>query len=110
VRAKETAIKETQKQTLLSAEELFLSLFLEDNTSLQEREGLKQILALLLERKRILKPQGLPHQQTQSYLHVKTGIVYNVSIGSIDPNFLNVIKQQVKALSRVINIVQSHEN
>ena len=89
-----------------SAEALFLSLFLErsDPTTdtayafSPEREALKQILALLLERKRILKPQGKPKSLLQAYIYPKTQEIYKVPIGGIAGEVLEQVRSQMRAL------------
>lgn len=60
--------------TLASAEDFFFSLYENESAAgVEEREMLKHLLALMLERKRVLRAVG-PRQGSgaQSYLHVKT--------------------------------------
>lgn len=61
-------------ETLASAEDFFFSLFEGDeNTQTKERETLKHLLGLMLERKRVLRAIGPRQTQgAQNYLHVKS--------------------------------------
>lgn len=72
-------------ETVASAEDFFFSLF--ENESNEERErtdALKHLLALMLERKRILRAVG-PRQSSgmQTYRHTKTKQELNVPITEI---------------------------
>ena len=61
-------------ETLASAEDFFFSLYEgEEESKTEEREMLKHLLGLMLERKRVLRAVG-PRQTKgeQTYLHVKT--------------------------------------
>jgi len=77
-----------QKRKLQSAEELFLSLFeappqeAADDTA----DALKHVLALLLERKRVLRAEP-PRQAegAQTYRHVKRKETYEVPVVSLSP-------------------------
>ncbi|HKK19173.1 MAG TPA: hypothetical protein VJ952_10885 [Opitutales bacterium] len=72
-------------ETVASAEDFFFSLF--ENETARERDqsdALKHLLALMLERKRILRAVG-PRQSsgTQTYLHVKTKQEVQVPVAGI---------------------------
>ncbi|PXA03250.1 hypothetical protein DDZ13_12550 [Coraliomargarita sinensis] len=76
--------------TVASAEDFFFSLF--ENEAGDERErsdALKHLLALMLERKRILRAIG-PRQTsgTQTYLHVKTKQELKVPITEISRDLM----------------------
>jgi len=64
--------REAQQQLLATREEFFLSLFADESDTSSEKKLLKQLLALLLERKRILRAIGRPEGSLQRYLHVRT--------------------------------------
>ena len=71
--------------TIASAEDFFLSLFENEVAGEQDRrDALKHVLALMLERKRILRAVG-PRQSSgeQAYLHVKTKQEFKVPITPI---------------------------
>ncbi len=68
-----------RKIAMASTEDFFLSLCDENSpVEADEVDALKQILSLLLERKRILKPLGRPSGGVQKYLHPASGKVFDV--------------------------------
>ena len=95
-----------QKET---AEGLFLSLYEEDPDALEsgenvgeteaEAEILKQFLALLLERKRVLRPRGkTPDGQFRLYEHAKSKAIYAVPAGKLGPEELMQISDRLAEL------------
>lgn len=72
-------------ETVASAEDFFFSLFEnEADTEPEQLDALKHLLALLLERKRILRVLGSRRTSgSQQYLHVKTKQTLNVPITEI---------------------------
>lgn len=73
------------RDTVASAEDFFFSLF-ENETDLERdrSDALKHLLALMLERKRILRAVGPRHTSgTQTYRHVKTRQELNVPLAEI---------------------------
>lgn len=98
-------IKENQesidkKSITQNAEQLFLGLFYnEDDSNSIEKEVLKQILALLLERKRILKRiKGKIIDNKQYYLHSGGGEEYSVSMEDFDLLLISQVEEQVSKL------------
>lgn len=76
--------REARKQQTATAEELFLSLFEETEENIAEahlrrREALRQLLALLLERKRVLRSVGSVEGGFQTYLHIRSKKTFTVS-------------------------------
>lgn len=71
--------------TVASAEDFFFSLFENEAGDEQDRsDALKHLLALMLERKRVLRPVGTRQTSgTQIYRHVKTKQELNVPIAEI---------------------------
>lgn len=100
VRPKSVLPSEQARQMLLSVEDLFLALHTDavPNRSSEEQSALKQLLALILERKRILKPQGLPKNYSQTYLHTKTGVMYVIDIMPPSETLLQQLKEQIGQL------------
>jgi len=103
------AEKEARRAALQSSEELFLSLYQPhehtETTAGQpgaeespERRTLKQVLALMLERKRLLKPLSRPHNGVQAFRHVPTGAAYEVPAHKLEPERLLSIQEQLSAL------------
>jgi hypothetical protein len=90
--------KEQRLQQLASSEELFVSLYDENAPDLEETDILKQILALLLERKRIIRPLSESRSGIVEYQHAKSKAVYPVSMADIAPEKLLSIQEQLQAL------------
>lgn len=78
-------------QLLASREELFLSLFEQEEDPSGERAVLKHILAMLLERRRVLKQAGPPEKGTTPYLHVATKQVYAVPAIDLQPDHIRQV-------------------
>ncbi len=97
VKSDAEAAAAARRLTIQSAEELFLSLFTNPSEAGGEvtaaerdyRDALKHLLALLLERKRLLRPIG-PRARTgnQTYLHVREKRELAVPILSLSPEIL----------------------
>ena len=91
-----------QRQAMATAEGLFLALFEnEDGVGAQDvivTDALKQVLALMLERKRILKRKGSLSEGKQCYRYVKTGQELEVPMDDIDPSTLVTIQEQLDGL------------
>ncbi|MFP4165657.1 MAG: hypothetical protein ACLFUF_00630 [Opitutales bacterium] len=86
---------ENSRDAVASAEELFLSLQPGVSESgPEEADALRHLLALMLERKRILRVQG-PRKGSgsQTYLHVKRKEEYTVPLIEIVPEQLLKIKE-----------------
>jgi len=91
--------REARAHALATTEELFLSLFKEDSPEMaDDRELFKQVLALMLERKRILRAQGRPENGVQTYLHVRSKETYQVSATDPDPAALVRIQEELNML------------
>lgn len=91
--------REKQQLALKSAEELFLSLYSDDVEKNEENAILKQLLALKLERKRILRGTGYRAGQTaQEFLHIKTKVLYEVPLDMFDPEKLLELGDLLDAL------------
>ena len=78
-------------QLLASREELFLSLFEQEEDPSGERAVLKHILAMLLERRRVLKQAGPPEKGKTPYLHVATKQVYAVPAIDLQPDHIRQV-------------------
>ncbi len=88
-----------RRLALASNEDFFLSLF-DDSLSLEseQKDLIKQILALLLERKRILKALGRPSGGIQKYLHVASKRELEVPQGILNQELIFKIQQQLDML------------
>jgi len=100
------AEKEARKAMLVSAEELFFSLYEGENTppaddaeeAAELRGLLLQVLALQLERKRILRSEGKPVEGSQPYLHVKSKRTFSLPVRELEPEKLFKVQEQLSAL------------
>lgn len=87
------------RMRLAGSEDFFLSLFDADSGVVcQEADVVKQMLALLLERKRILRPQGRAVAGVQKYLHPSSGRVFNVPQKDADESLIIKIQSQIDAI------------
>jgi len=88
---------EARRQIINSSEELFLSLFEEEKVETREREVIKFLLALMLERKKILKPLiKTPVDAVQRYLHNRTNREYEVPIIDLTAESVQEVMGQLK--------------
>lgn len=87
--------KEAQKQTIHNAEELFLSLYEHEET---QELLLKQLLALMLERKRILRRLKTSNKDVLTYLHVKTKKEYTVLNKAFSIEAISDIQKQLEKI------------
>ena len=91
--------KEAQEQSLKTAEDLFLSLYEEAETeAVKEQAILKQILALLLERKRILR--RLKGQKTENliFIHVRSKQEFVVGMADFAIPDIEKIQDQLETI------------
>jgi hypothetical protein len=83
----------------LTAENLFVALADPSNEPTAENVRLIQFLALLLERKRLLKPKGRNAEGSMNiYEHAKTKQVYEVPVGELSPEFFLAVQEQLSVL------------
>ncbi len=99
VKAPNEEAKEARRQLMATTEELFLSLFEEsDPEGEQDRAVLKQLLALMLERKRVLRRTGPMVDGVQRYRHPKQEREYDVPMDDLDPEKLTRVQEQLQLL------------
>jgi hypothetical protein len=83
----------------LTAENLFLTLADPANPPSAGNTPLLQFLALMLERKKLIKPRGLSEDgQRQVYEHMPSHLVYEVPVGNLDEAFFARIQEQLGVL------------
>ena len=81
---------------LSSSEDFFVSLFDESSgVTTDEADVVKQMLALLLERKRILRPVGRPKFGIQKYVLVSTKREFDVPQKNLDTDMIIKIQNQL---------------
>jgi hypothetical protein len=88
-----------ERELKLTAENLFVTLADPAIEIAPENERLVQFLALMLERKKLLRPKGRAADGTRNlYEHAKTKLIYAVPAGELNPEFFLAIQDQLAAL------------
>ena len=88
-----------ERELKLTAENLFVTLADPAIEIAPENERLVQFLALMLERKKLLRPKGRAADGTRAlYEHAKTKLIYAVPAGELNPEFFMAIQDQLVAL------------
>ena len=88
-----------ERELKLTAENLFVTLADPNNEPNEENTRLVQFLALMLERKRLLRPKGLNASRDKTvYEHAKTKERYEVPVGEFDPAFFIAVQEQLSIL------------
>ena len=83
----------------LTAENLFVTLADPTTEPTPENTRLVQFLALMLERKRILKPRGRTADgQRTRYEHAKSKEIFEVPAGELTPEFFVAVQEQLSVL------------
>lgn len=90
--------REARLQLLATREEFFLSLFADDADPTGDKAVLKQLLALLLERKRIVRALGAPKNNMRRYKHIRTQTEYLVPTGEFLPEQIARIQPALETL------------
>ena len=88
-----------ERELKLTAENLFVTLADQSNEIAPENESLVQFLALMLERKKLLRPKGRSADGTRNlFEHAKTKLIYAVPAGELNPEFFLSIQEQLSVL------------
>lgn len=88
-----------EREMKLTAETIFLTLADPAAEISAEDARLVQFLALMLERKRLLRPKGVSADGTkQVYEHAKTKQLYEVPAGELSPEFFIAVQEQLSVL------------
>jgi hypothetical protein len=83
----------------LTAESLFVTLADPTTEPTPENTRLVQFLALMLERKRILKPKGRSADGARNrYEHAKSKAIFEVPAGELTPEFFVAVQEQLSVL------------
>jgi hypothetical protein len=83
----------------LTAESLFLTLADPATEATPETGRLVRFLALLLERKRLLRPRGLTADGARElYEHARTKQLYEIPAIDLDPEFFAAVREQLTVL------------
>ena len=84
-----------RRMALSSSEDFFVSLFDGSGVRADESDVIKQMLALLLERKRILRPVGRPSGGIQKYVQTSTKREFDVPQRNLDAELIVKIQTQL---------------
>jgi hypothetical protein len=97
---KEQSKEDNPERTLkLNAETLFLTLADPSTEATPETARLVRFLALLLERKRVLRPRGpAPGGERDLYEHARTKQVFEVPAIELSPEFFTAVREQLTVL------------
>ncbi|MBL9186395.1 MAG: hypothetical protein JNK23_02855 [Opitutaceae bacterium] len=83
----------------LTAENLFVALADPTTEPTPENTRLVQFLALMLERKRVLRPRGLSADGARHrYEHAKSKAIFEVPVGELTPEFFVAVQEQLSVL------------
>jgi len=83
----------------LTAENLFVTLADPTTEQTPENTRLVQFLALMLERKRILKPRGVSADgERNRYEHAKSKAIFEVPVGELTTAFFVAVQEQLSVL------------
>lgn len=89
----------TDRTLKLTAENLFFTLADPTTEPSPENTRLVQFLALMLERKKVLRPRGLTADgQRNRYEHAKTKQMVEVPAGDLTPEFFVAVQEQLTVL------------
>ena len=89
----------SERELKLTAENLFVTLADPLTEPTPESTRLLQFLALLLERKKILRPKGRSADRERNvYEHAKTKQMFEVPVGELTPEFFIAVQEQLSVL------------
>jgi hypothetical protein len=93
------ASENPDRELKLTAENLFLTLADPATEQTTENVRLVQFLALMLERKRVLKPRGRSTDGAKNiYEHAKSKQLFEVPVGELSPEFFVQVQEQLSVL------------
>ncbi|OAM91289.1 hypothetical protein OH491_22550 [Termitidicoccus mucosus] len=88
-----------ERELKLTAESLFLTLADPATERTEDTTRLLQFLALMLERKRVLRPKGRTADgANQIFEHAKSKELYEVPVGELTPEFFAGVQEQLGVL------------
>jgi len=88
-----------ERELKLTAETLFLTLADPASEVTDDNTRLVQFLALMLERKKLIRPKGRNADGTRNvYEHAKTKQFYEVPVGELSPEFFIAVQEQLSVL------------
>jgi hypothetical protein len=92
--------EDSDRTMKLTAENLFVTLADPATDPSPDNVRLVQFLALMLERKKVLRPKGLNHDRTKNvFERAKTKELFEVPIGEFTPEFFRQVQAQLSVLT-----------
>ena len=98
-KAEDESAAAKRRLALASAEEVFLAFQQEPGGAGPDKDLLLQLLALMLERKRVLRPQGRPVDGRQRYWHPRLQQEFSVPHQTLTPELLSALREQLHHLA-----------
>lgn len=89
--------RQARRMAIAGSEDFFLSLYDENGVEVEQKDVLKQMLALLLERKRILRAKGRPQNGVQLYVHSSSKREFLVPQKELGEDLVSNIQTQINA-------------
>ena len=89
--------RQARRLALTGSENFFISLFDDEGLDIEHKDVLKQMLALLLERKRILKAKGRAQSGVQVYVHSASKREFEVRQCELNEELIFNIQSQIEA-------------
>lgn len=89
--------RQARRMAIAGSEDFFISLYDDEAVEVEQKDVLKQMLALLLERKRILRPKGRPEGGFQLYLHPSSKREFLVPQKELSEELVFNIQSQINA-------------
>ena len=95
---------DAERELKMSAESLFLSLTEDGAGDVSENSQLKQFLALMLERKRVLKNRGRSIGGNLVYEHMRSKRMIEVPAGEMDAKFFMSVREKLGLLIKEVPV------
>lgn len=89
--------RQARRLALTGSENFFISLFDDESLDIDQKDVLKQMLALLLERKRILRAKGRVKNGVQIYVHSASKREFEVRQCELNEELIFNIQSQIEA-------------
>lgn len=89
--------RQARRLALSGSESLFISLFDDESLDIEQKDALKQMLALLLERKRILRAKGRVKNGFQLYVHTASKREFLVRQCELNEELILNIQSQLES-------------
>ncbi|HTB64421.1 MAG TPA: hypothetical protein VK737_12625 [Opitutales bacterium] len=98
-KAEDESAAARRRTAIASAEEVFLALSQEPGGAGPDKDLLLQLLALLIERKRILRPKGAAANGKQLYWHPRLQQEFSVPHQELTPELVGHLREQLHHLA-----------